>query len=728
MSGIKKHYGFLIFFAIVIFIYLGSQIFMREAFIGGDSYVQFYPWMKVYAESIKGLGFPFWTRYMNSGFPLMAEGQTGGFYPLNILIFFLLPFKLAYNYSVVLHFVLAGLFTYLYTRRLGADQWGGSLAALLFCFGSAYAGCFYNIITLKTLAWFPLVLLLFELYFDKQRLIYILLAGIICGFQCLAGFIQMAVYSGLFYIIYFIYKAMAEKAYRRARFSALILFLFISTAISLPQVILTCQLSRFSGREAATPGFALWGSFSPLGLLGLVFPYQTLSRSHFYIGILSLFFVIYSLYSIGRQRSLRGLVLMLLLSVFLAMGKYNPLYAGALRLSGLYIFRNPSKFLFFAAFALSALAGLGLTRCFNDQEGDRRRKALLIFRWLLIACGLISLCEKLLLNLCRGRIMELGGWYVRRFILNRAHHRYDIDFYLHKVENIYNDIAARFLFSDIYVILSWALVIIALLVLPLLLRRRLKQAAVLIIFIDLMVFSGYGIGFRGNIRPFTALIPDTPALLEMLKSDSDLYRILPFGLASGNMPNWALPNANITYGIDSIASYTPLASKLYRDRLAGLEVVDDSLGLGPSNKQALIENLDIIRLLNVKYLVSTQRLDLEFLDMAAEENGVFLYRLKVHLPRVFFTTNIDGKISRHETKRLEILNYDSGLLEAEISTKEDGFLVFSEAGYPGWSAYIDGKKTNIIPVKGMVQSIRIEEGSHEAVFRFTPRFWKVRQG
>ena len=91
----KQHKGFFLFFAFTISLFMGKQIIMQESMLRGDFLMQFYPWMKVYAQSIKDFSFPFWCRYFHSGFPLMAEGQIGGFYPLNILIFFLLPFKIA---------------------------------------------------------------------------------------------------------------------------------------------------------------------------------------------------------------------------------------------------------------------------------------------------------------------------------------------------------------------------------------------------------------------------------------------------------------------------------------------------------------------------------------------------------------------------------------------------------------------------------------------------------
>jgi hypothetical protein len=136
----KKHLAFILFFLAVIFIFFSKLLFMKGSFLAGDYLVQFYPWSKSYSEAIKNFAFPFWTKYINSGFPLMAEGQIGGFYPLNMVIFFLFPLNPAYNYSIIIHFILGGIFAYLYARKIGADQWGGALSAFVFCLVQARPG------------------------------------------------------------------------------------------------------------------------------------------------------------------------------------------------------------------------------------------------------------------------------------------------------------------------------------------------------------------------------------------------------------------------------------------------------------------------------------------------------------------------------------------------------------------------------------------------------------
>ncbi len=52
---------------------------------GIDVLRQLYPWKYFTIESFKSLQIPFWTPYNFSGNPLMANFQSGVFYPLNVI-------------------------------------------------------------------------------------------------------------------------------------------------------------------------------------------------------------------------------------------------------------------------------------------------------------------------------------------------------------------------------------------------------------------------------------------------------------------------------------------------------------------------------------------------------------------------------------------------------------------------------------------------------------------
>ncbi len=720
MKNFKKHTWFITAFSFTILIFLYPLISMRSSFLYGDSFVQFFPWLKCYSYAIKHFSFPYWIKSMGSGFPLMAEGQVGGFYPLNIILFFILPFKVAYNYSIILHFILGGIFTYFYTRGLGADEKGGYIAALLFCFGSAYGGCFYNIVTLRTLTWFPFVLLLLDRFIDRQNLKYAFFAGCVLGLQLLAGFVQMAVYSAFFYLVYFIYRSILCKAGLRKTLSGTAVFLTVSFIISIPQIALSYQLSALSGRESAALGFALWGSFLPSGLLGAIFPYSFSYKSNFYIGVLSLLFVISSFYFLKKQLSLRPVVLLFVLSVFLALGAYNPLYVIMLKLTRFYIFRNPSKFLFFGIFCLSVLAGYGFTRFFDNMENKKKLRAERIFSFTLIAAGFIFICAKSLLFLFKKSIIALGDYYVRYFIYNKPHHRYGLEYYLSNVRSFYDGLVGKFSFSNIFTVFSWGILVAALLAVFIISKKKLKNVVILLIFTDIFIFSFYGIGFRGNIRPFTELNPDCPGILEKLKSDAEPYRILPFDMKSQGLPNWSMPNANIIYDIDSIACYTPLAGRSYKDLLADLEVVDDSLGVRSPPEGVIGKDAEILRLLNVKYVVSHKILREDFLKLVDTENEIFLYKIDGYLPRVFFSYDMEGAINMAPSEDFKLMAYNNGFIELEITNDKNGFIVLSENYYPGWHAYVDGREKPIFKVRGFLQGVAIDNGKHKVNFVYKP--------
>jgi len=724
--GIREHKGFLIFFGITSSIFLWRLITMQGLFIGGDSFVQFYPWFKAYAESIKAFEFPFWVRYMQSGFPLMAEGQVGGYYPLNMLFFFTLPFNIAYNYSIIFHFVLGGISIYFLARRLGACQWGGALSALTFCFGSAYAGCFYNIITLRTLSWTPLVFLLFEHYFKERDRRYILLAGIVFGFQLLAGFAQAAIYSGVFYLLYFIYKMRLTEKKDNRRIVDFIIFSATAIVLFLPQLILTSRLAHYSSRSVTGLGFALWGSFNPAGLLGTVFPYwASFTKNDLYISIIGLLFLIASLHILKVDKRIRPIFLILIVSFLLALGRYNPFYLLLLKITKLYIFRNPSKFLFFTAMSASVLIGRGLSAFFNKEIDFR--KVLKHYSVLLVSCASLFLISGLILRIFRNQILLVGRWMAENLIYAKPHHRYSLDLYLDKVDSFYLLLLKGSSFANVSNIISWIILLIALIGCWIFIRKRgslnygyARAGVIFLIFIDLLAFGNFkGTGFKGNIRPVQELSPDYNRIYHYIKSDNELFRILPYNAISGRLPNWSLPNANIIYAIDSIAGYTPLANGYYQKALDGLEVVDNSLGVLAPADDSLARNLDLIRLLNVKYLISPEKLKHPFLRFILEEDGIILYRLKGYLPRAFVYRSLVSKQKVDRRVGVEIVEYRSGSARFRVDMPYEGFLVFSENRYPGWSVYIDGEKGKIEPFS-LIQAVAIKKGRHVVKFVYEP--------
>jgi hypothetical protein len=186
------------------------------------------------------------------------------------------------------------------------------------------------------------------------------------------------------------------------------------------------------------------------------------------------------------------------------------------------------------------------------------------------------------------------------------------------------------------------------------------------------------------------------------------------------MPWWSKPSANTMVGLDSIASYSPLVQKTYKDTVGSLEIVDDSLGVGYPSHEKIKESYNILRLLNVKYIIATHKIDFDFLQELMEENTIYLYKLKEFMPRVFFTSSLDGQPNINQNALINIIKYSDGYVEIQALCTNKGFIIFSENYYPTWDVYVDGFKKENIKFADLIQAVAVDKGRHKIIFKYRP--------
>lgn len=75
-----------------------------------------------------------------------------------------------------------------------------------------------------------------------------------------------------------------------------------------------------------------------------------------------------------------------------------------------------------------------------------------------------------------------------------------------------------------------------------------------------------------------------------------------------------------------------------------------------------------------------------------------------------------------DTAPAEITNvsFNGNRISASVIASGRGFLNFSQAYYPGWEAYIDGRRVTLYKVNGYIQGIELPEGEHEIIFKYVP--------
>jgi hypothetical protein len=118
--------------------WFGSALWGGTLLYFRDLIQYFYPWRRFWSEEVRAGSWPLWDPYAASGTPFLANPNNLSFYPLGWLQAFL-PFDLAFNWMLVLSWLLAQAGAYRLGRRLGLERAAALLAAI------AYGGSGYGV-------------------------------------------------------------------------------------------------------------------------------------------------------------------------------------------------------------------------------------------------------------------------------------------------------------------------------------------------------------------------------------------------------------------------------------------------------------------------------------------------------------------------------------------------------------------------------------------------------
>ena len=172
-------------------------------------------------------------------------------------------------------------------------------------------------------------------------------------------------------------------------------------------------------------------------------------------------------------------------------------------------------------------------------------------------------------------------------------------------------------------------------------------------------------------------------------SEEILFRIISFGKLDLNIKNIAIQELAWEYSDKVYEQY-------YKD-----------------------ETMTIYENTNVKNILSVPENVVEINSMDSIYNNVRLYNFNT----TSYTENIDSFVTAVTT--IENINHTYNKINAVVKSEDETFINFSQNYYPGWEAYIDGKKTELYLVNGTIQGIKVPEGSHQIEFIFIPKiiYW-----
>ena len=215
---------------------------------------------------------------------------------------------------------------------------------------------------------------------------------------------------------------------------------------------------------------------------------------------------------------------------------------------------------------------------------------------------------------------------------------------------------------------------------------------------------------------------ETTSDAEILK-DTTYYRVFEVGDIMG---------ARASYFHKSIGGYSAVRPRRMQQLL---------------DYQIAKNNIEVLNMLNVKYLIQKDKEGKEFpvANPDANGNAWFVSQVKqVNSPDAEMKAldKIDSKntvvintkefqvkntaFAKDSAATIAVVTYKPNYIKYTATNKNEGFAVFSEAYYgKGWNAYINDKKVDHLRVDYLLRGLPIPAGKHKIEFKFEPQVVKT---
>lgn len=706
-----------------------------------DPVRQQYPWKTLTIDSFKSLQLPLWNPYNFSGTPLLANMQSGVFYPLNML-FFILPFQIGWSVFIALQPLLAMVFMYFFLKNLRLSNVSSIFGAIAFAFCGFFVSWMEWGNVVNTGLWLPLILLAVDrltIQFDYSKIkisnsklqigiknyffwSFILLISLIFSF--FAGHLQIFFYEFLVALAYFFIRWIQVRKNKRILllFLLITLLFFLLTAI---QWIPTLKFILLSARDIDqnwhnAGWFVPWqnltqfiapdffGNPSTLNYWGVWNYGEFIS----YIGFLPFLFAIYAM-CFPKRGIIRFFIIVLMVSLIFALPTLFAKIPFKFSLPFLST-SQPTRLIFLADISLCILAAFGF-------EYFLQNKKKILIPFIILGVIFILFWGFVFSNQNLPQFMQITS---DNLAVTKNNLKLPTLLYIFSV-----------------IIIGFYL----------LFEKRFKFAKKLFIIMILLitVFDLYR--FTTKYITFAEkkyLFPQTK-ILSYLQQQEQPFRVM--STDSRVFP----PNFSIMYKIETPDGYDPLFLRSYAELSAatarGVPNIFPPFGF---NRIITVQNYhsDLINLLNIKYILSLEKIDSAQFKEVMKEGETRLYENLNVVPRAFFASTILYAENNQEaikklyanSKHLDLVavvvgannlptnvssmgQADITLHEANkviINTNNIGtkLLVLTDTYYPSWHAKIcfeNGsgcKETNIYRADYNFRGVIVPPGKHSVIF------------
>ena len=717
-----------------------------------DVVEQLYPWKFFSIDLLKKGEIPLWNPYNFSGTPHLAAIQSGTFYPINIL-FFIMPFNLAWTIFIILQPVLAGIFTYLFLKELKLGDKSAIYGGLIFSFSAFLVVWMQYGNIIHAILWLPIVMWLGLRNLRDPSIIKSILLSFLLSFSIFAGHFQVSIYLYGFSFAFLLFAILV--VHKKNIFKNLLVLIGIySFSLSISAIQLLPSIEIFINSSRSNYAYERLVEFliPTYHLVGILFPDffgNPVSRNYFltgtyierasYIGILPIFFVIFTLF-VKKNRYIWFFLLSAVAVFFITYDSLITKFLYSIYIPPVIATSVPTRIMFVMAFSLSVVAAFGF-------ESFKKNKNKSIFLKSLGIIGLIILSIWAFVYLSPDLF---GAINIENLLISK---RNMIIPTLVLVTGLGTTLV--YTYRDKFFLKKYSLYI--------------SRLFFILIFL-ITIFDLYF--FFQKFSPFVPsdfIYPQNSAL-QYVKENQNNYRTWGYGSANFRA------NVQTYEQIYSTDGYDPFYIRRYGELMASTDngKVPENImranahlvhGFGEGDLTENMYRQKIMNLLGVKYILHKKdsdnhafdkTFDVATYDLAWYGNSLQIYENKEVLPRAFIVNDYeviqdeneiikrlyenDFDISKkiilekepvikvnggEDNSKIDIRKYSENEIIIDVKVADNSLLFLSDSYFPEWNAYIDGDKAEILRADYAFRAVGVPSGEHEIIFRYEPRSFEI---
>jgi hypothetical protein len=712
VPSIKNWHAILIIvLAVAVFF---RDILLQQAFFWEDFLYYFYPVRNLAAVSIRGGEFPLWNPFTFSGMPFQADIQTAVFYLPNLLLTFFVNGGMLNFYwlevQIIVHYMIAGVCMYYLVKDLGLENVYALASGLIFALSGFLIVHAIHQVVICQVAWVPLIILLFRRALQKHSLLWTILTGLVLGHAVLAGYPQVTLYIFLFLLLYFVFElSMSLKEKGIAASLPLVPVgagvVLVALGLTALQLLPTMELAPLSQRAEITYQKSLEGSLSWERLITLVVPkffgtsgasgatfwlpkiYWEYWETTVYVGIAVLVLLVFAFRSARRTPLVGFLFGMCAFGILYGLGDSFVLHKFFFSsVPGFDKFRNPARMSLFFTFAAAVLGGVGLKEFVGMVERGEKK---LLQRLLIAVCALVALV-----------------WIAAQLGALQPTQNTRMYQQIHAIAGAAATTAFILGVCVCGVFFLWA-------------RRTITMSAALIVLavIQLIDMNLFGFSQNNSSQNPEEYFSRTREITSLVKQDSAVVRV------NSRKENTMILDRNqgMIDRIFLMEGYTPLALQRSYPPAKDWDGLCDLL-----NAKYRIRIDEAGRTMSMAVVPTCvprafMAFDARVIPDDAAQKAFMASDAFQPARTVVLDEDPHAPLADTSGKgSVRITRYRMNAIAMDVEASANGFLVMSEIFYPGWNAYVDGVRRDIVRADWCLRGLPIAAGSHRVEVRYEP--------